>query len=347
MGRKKIVITHLSDIKKHDAHIVYHITRDCINHVKEKYPETNWKKAYVWSDGCTQQYKSKTSFYYLKKFHDIDIERNFFGSEHGKNESDGITGEISRKVKDAIRSRRHTFNDAEEVLQFLSKEMSKYIFKFITELELEPIINKFKGVNLKVLSGNCTRLLHQIKPGKRKDQYLIRPLSCFCCYCKIEKFNKCLNGNFTGPKFLSQTLTSNGSNDETDEEEEKEEEEEEEGGQDEYLEDGDYESDIDDQEDPLIISQQEIQLENLEEGQFIIGTKSCGKFVAIIKDKNVDSIKVNILNQEEFSMDVFRTSNEKEYNGYILDLQNIIMILPEPIISHENMFVFECPIILK
>ena len=107
-----MVIIHVSDSKKHDAHMVSHITIDLLNILKEKYPDTNWKKAYVQSDGCVQQYKCKTSFPYLKKFHDIDIEINYFGTENGKNESDRITGVISKNVKDAIRSRRHSFNNA-------------------------------------------------------------------------------------------------------------------------------------------------------------------------------------------------------------------------------------------
>ena len=119
----KMVITHVSDIKKHDAHMVDHITTDILDIVQKKYPDIKFKKVYVWSDGCVQQYMCKSSFHYLKKYlkkyPDIEIERNFFGTEHGKNESDGVTGEISKKVKGAIRSRRHTFNDAEELLIFV------------------------------------------------------------------------------------------------------------------------------------------------------------------------------------------------------------------------------------
>ena len=150
---------------------------------------------YVWSDGCVQQYKCKTSFHYLKKYlkkyPDIEIERNFFGTEHGKNESDGVTGEISKRVKDAIRSRRHTFNDAEELLHFLSEAMPKYQFRLITQQHMEPIYTAFEGVDLKVLTGNCTRALHQIMPGEGEDEFLIRPFSCYCVYCKDYKFSQC------------------------------------------------------------------------------------------------------------------------------------------------------------
>ena len=118
---EKIVITHLSDIKVHDAHMVYFITVDCINYLRKHFPGVVWKKIYLWSDGCTGQYKGKTSFWYLNQF-DIDIERNLFGSEHDKNESEEVTGLLSRLVSDGIISRRVLINDAKDLLTFLTKK---------------------------------------------------------------------------------------------------------------------------------------------------------------------------------------------------------------------------------
>ena len=56
------------------------------------------------------------------------------------------------------------------------------IFKLIEtdNKELESIKNIFDCVSVKVLSGKCTRTLHQIKPGKKSGELLTRPLSCFC-----------------------------------------------------------------------------------------------------------------------------------------------------------------------
>ena len=202
-GEEKIVIIHLSDNKKHNAHMVHYITVDCIKYILRKYPDV--KKIYLWSDGCPTQYKCKTSFYYLKKIFNVEVERNFFGSEHGKNESDGVTGEISRKIHDAIKSRNIDFSNAREVQVFLSKAFPKYISKIITDEDLKPIYDEFQNVDLKVLSGTCTRTLHQIKPGKGKDEYLVRPYSCFCKMCKIGKFVHCDNKDFTNGHFVSET----------------------------------------------------------------------------------------------------------------------------------------------
>ena len=186
---KRVVITHLSDIKQHDAHMVNYITSDCIKYLSDKF-ELKLKKLYLWSDGCTSQYKGKTSFYYLANYN-IEIERNFFGSEHGKNESDGVTGQISKKVSDAIKSRRHSIKDANEMLNFLSNNFDKetYHFELITDKHLKPIQDAFEGIKLKVLTGSCTRSLHQIKPAKKKGFYLTCPFSCFCPSCKSDNYD--------------------------------------------------------------------------------------------------------------------------------------------------------------
>ena len=387
----KMVITHVSDIKKHDAHMVDHITTDILDIVQKKYPDIKFRKVYLWSDGCVQQYKCKTSFHYLKKYlekyPDIEIERNFFGTEHGKNESDGVTGEISRKVKGAIRSRRYTFNDAEELLNFLSEAMPNYQFRLITQQHMEPIYTAFECVDLTVLTGNCTRALHQIMPGEGEDEFLIRPFSCFCKYCKDNQFSLCENREYTGGDFISEKLEFKKSDvtkkakvtrktkatkkskitkkakvtklaNVTELEEEEEEESEAEEGNIEF---DDSESDIEDIEEPIIISQQEIHLDDLKEGQFIIGQKydiekkSSENCVAKIKVKDVDRIKVNFLEQcnRDFNNNIFKLKKSDEEKDYILELKDIIMILPvAPPLLYFNerlrytTFYFENPIIL-
>ena len=52
---KRIVITHLSDIQTHSAHLVFYMTKDCINVLSELFPEVQLKKVNVWSDGCASQ----------------------------------------------------------------------------------------------------------------------------------------------------------------------------------------------------------------------------------------------------------------------------------------------------
>ena len=136
------------------------------------------------------------------------------------------------------------------------------------------------------------------------------------------------------------------------------EEEEESEAEEVYIED-DYESGIEDQQQPIIISQQEIQLDDLTEGQFVIGKiyeneNNYESRVAKIKEKNKDYITVNILEQcnKELNNNVFRLTKIKEKVVSILQLTNIVMILPPPSLPYFNerlqytTFYFESPIIL-
>ena len=175
----RIVITHLSDITSHDAHIVYHITKYCIEYVCETLPGIEWQKFYVWSDGCASQYKGKHSFYYLAKF-GVDIERNYFGSEHGKGESDLETAIYSKKISLAVKSDSAVINNAYEMCNFLYNTTDKNsgrIFVLIKESDMEKIYQDFEGIYVNTLSGSCTRSLHQIRYSQRGDDFLIRPFS--------------------------------------------------------------------------------------------------------------------------------------------------------------------------
>ena len=94
------------------------MTLDCIKILKEKHSQTNWIKGFLWSDGCSSQYKGKNSFFYLDNF-PIAVERNFFASEHGKGPSDAETGLISMRLDHAIKSSQITIRNAEEMYNFL------------------------------------------------------------------------------------------------------------------------------------------------------------------------------------------------------------------------------------
>ena len=103
----RLVITHLSDITNHDAHMVHYMTLDCMEILNKKHPEIKFTNFFVWSDGCASQYKGCISFYYMNKFPiGVAVERNFFASEHGKGPSDSETGLISLKLSIAIKSRK-------------------------------------------------------------------------------------------------------------------------------------------------------------------------------------------------------------------------------------------------
>ena len=206
---KRLVITHLSDVTSHDAHFVYHMTNECLTELAKDYLI---KKAYIWSDGCSAQYKGKHSFYYLDKHKEdvgVDVERHFFGSDHGKGESDTETGLISKKLSCDIRSRNVVITNASDMHKHLSKchenDNSRF-FKLVTESDLAIIHEKFDGVEVKTLEGKCTRTLHHIKPSGLKGVLLTRPFSCFCRFCLNDEYEQCLNKSYTLGKFTKNRL---------------------------------------------------------------------------------------------------------------------------------------------
>ena len=335
----RLVITHLSDITSHDSHLVYYITKDCIDFVCKNLYWIQWHKFYVWSDGCTAQYKGKHSFYYLGKF-GVDIERNYFGSEHGKGESDLETAICSKKISIAVKSQTVVINDAYEMWQFLvenAKDKEGRKFKLIKESDMEKIYQDFKGIHVNTLSGSCTRFLHQIK-HRQGEKFLIRPLSCFCECCKSGEFNSCKNKLYTGGKFKIRKLQSNAID--TASSKCSDDDEEEEENEDYYIvgeDDGDLVEKNEVEEAKIIVQYEDLQIKDLNVNDFVIVsmideiTKQMRKFVAQIKEiENESEIAVDFLKQNSYSKDVFHVSEAKSDLDKNVCLDEIVMLLPKP-----------------
>ena len=208
-----------------------------------------------------------------------------------------------------------------------------------------PINLAFENVKFCVLTGSCTRSLHQIRPGKENNEYLVRPLSCFCSYCKANEFNKCKYKEFTKGNFTCQKLPSNELKD-NDEDWEEEEEEDDEIQDDDNIEEDDLGIEIK-------IAQEKIEFENLEVGRFIIaivegqGKITDRKFVAIIKEiKDVNHIYVEFLQQQFDNPDIFKNSLKSEDKNCAVGLDEIVMFLPKPLIKRSKYF-FSGPIFLS
>ena len=330
----RIVITHMSDITLHDAHIVHYITKDCIEYIREHFPDIEWHKVIMWSDGCCSQYKGKKTFFYLNKlqniFPELKIQRNYFGSEHGKGESDAETGIFSRQIKDAVKSEKTVLSNASQMCEFLRENnKGNRIFRIFTAADLKYIYDEFIGVSVATLKGNCTRSLHQIMPGKKTGLLLTRRFSCFCKSCTLDMYASCENKNFTLGKFKSRELPSNVKNDSSNDTNSENEEEDDDNvihPNDGIFNDGDQ----------IEIKQEKINICDLNENEFIITSLKKGKklfyFVAQIQKVDNDSNKVVIdyLRQHNEHLDIFhKTEIDREIN-YEVGLEDIIMRLESP-----------------
>ena len=344
----KLVITHLSGIKNHDAHMVHLMTQDCMSILQNKHPEINWNKFILWSDGCASQYKGNHSFYYLGKY-SVYVERNYFASKHGKGPSDAETGLISMKLQSAIKSREAVLRDAKSMYEFLLKNHSDdtHLFKLVNVADLTPIMNEFKQVSVQTLSGQCTRSLHQIKRSTKKNYLLQRRFSCLCSLCGNDDYNNCLNKQYTGGDFTEHKLpikyTSGNEN------------------EDDYY--NDEEPDMvvndllnEDKEEVITVNKQNLQLNNLKEGDFAVVAIPVNvknqeniyshwvyKITRVIDEEEVFGLSYKPHTDTIHNRDVFYRTNEPEMD---FDFKQIIMILPDPLETRSR-YIFPGVINLK
>ena len=295
----------------------------------------------MWSDGCTGQYKGKSSFYFLDQF-ESRVERNFFGSEHGKNRCDAVTGKLAIAYKNAVKSNATDINNASELKDFLSekfKDDHRMIFKVIEENDstLEKLKEMFTNVEIDVLSGNSTRILHEIKPSGEKGYFLTRDFSCFCIRCLDGDFDKCEYEDYTGGEFKRKILKSNNGtisypiNDCVNEE---------------------WSVDEDDVqynnvEDKIIVEKQELQFADLEVGNVIVvpvndKQKNIYYFPAEITMLNISDRTVNIdyLKTDFDNKKILRRVDSESEKNWNISLVDIIMKLPKPK-YHRGTFTFE------
>ena len=94
---------YISDDKSHDSYYVQH----CLNlhwkslHDSGFYPKQHW----IWSDGCSNQFKSKVPWYYVSRYPALTggcvCMWSFFGSGHGKGPHDGARAVVKRYIRTA------------------------------------------------------------------------------------------------------------------------------------------------------------------------------------------------------------------------------------------------------
>ena len=338
---KRIVIIHLSDINTHDATLVHFITKDCIKELSSMYPNEKWKKFFLWSDGCSAQYKGKNTFFFLDKF-DVEVERNYFGSEHGKNECDATTGEISIQYRNAVKADDHVISNASDLKNYLcslqnNNNTTTKIYKLIeTDNEdLQRIRNYFDDVTVKVLSGNCTRQLHQIKAGKKPGSLLTRPLSCFCVNCSEKNYDNCYNKGHTKGKFTERILGFSSGNEKVQKQ----------------LEENDLVSNCQTASTEIRVEKQKVKLSDLKVDDVIIvpvGENQTEFQPAQIKEiVNIRNILIDFLVPKYDSPEVLVKSTSEYYLNYVIPLHVFIMKLPLPKEQRRNRIIFREKIILN
>ncbi|XP_071122434.1 uncharacterized protein [Mytilus edulis] len=196
-------IVMLSGDLKHDFYAVSTFIRKANEHLIQKRGLTI-DHHIQFSDGCAGQYKSKNAFEGIADIgseFECTVERNFFGSRHGKGPSDACTGVVKSAVTRAVKARQALVTCPEEMYKFCTENLTKdcstdesCIHNLRTFILITDIDRKIE-MSAKTVQG--TRKVHAVKSGNIPKQILTRQLSCFCASC-LNGEEDCENYQYTG-----------------------------------------------------------------------------------------------------------------------------------------------------
>ena len=193
--------------KVHDTHAVAHFMSKAVQHLKED-RKLKLQKLVQFSDGCSAQYKSRTTFTDISfGTEDLNIpvvQRHYFGSRHGKNPCDGEGGVVKCSVSRAVKSKPDIIvNDSHSLYQYCKEHMTRDATKdgkcchsrrwFIYVKDGD--INRNRPDRTKVATLPGTRKLHAVQ-GVGPYKVQSRQLSCFCNACVHEESGaRCANSD--------------------------------------------------------------------------------------------------------------------------------------------------------
>jgi hypothetical protein len=181
VSRDSVVII-TSDLK-HDGSAVKSFVQVFSSHVQVHYPHI--EHIIFWSDGCAAQYKSKLPLFNISQSFGISqrVTWNYFGSRHGKGESDGESAVVKTFLNNTIKSEQLTIHDARAVFAMLahsdrqiSDSNSRRHFYFVEPSVIDGIRTALGGKE--ICSVPQVRSFHQIigEGGMLKH----RLSSCYC-----------------------------------------------------------------------------------------------------------------------------------------------------------------------
>ena len=184
-----------SDLK-HDAHVVNCFFLKTIDHLKAT---GLCEKVFIFSDGCSEQYKSKLPFFYLSCA-PVPTEKMFFGARHGKNACDALGGTVKNLCMNLVASDTEVIiSNAEDMYNICKEKFSQSVtgacgsihkrreFFIVRPHEIDRTLS---SDSLRTVPG--TRSLHQVK-ALYQNSISARKLACFCHFCISQEGTGCDN----------------------------------------------------------------------------------------------------------------------------------------------------------
>ena len=195
----------ISDDLLHDSHAVHCFMTKVIHHLKVT-RNANFEHAYVISDGCAAQYKSRVPFMDVSCSLDdygITIERCFYGSRHGKNRCDGEAGVLKSKATRSVKNKVATISNAKMFYDLVHAALEKkgqsddgacfHKRRTFLYVDRATISHDRPDRDAKTVPG--TRALHSVI-GVKRGAIRTRRLSCFCTECISKRYDLCLQHQY-------------------------------------------------------------------------------------------------------------------------------------------------------
>ena len=107
---------------KHDRHAVKAFEKVASSYIHNE-RKINFDRKIQFTDGAASQYKSTFAFHDVSE--EINTERNFFGSRHGKGPADAAIGQVKSAVRRAVRSRQVIIKDASDMYHYCKANLGK------------------------------------------------------------------------------------------------------------------------------------------------------------------------------------------------------------------------------
>ena len=182
------LVTHeiccISDDLKHDAFAVRAYEQEAIKMLKAD--GLNIQKLYEWSDNCALEFKSKLPFELLSRMN-VQINRSYWGENHGKGPADAVIGYISQFIRSAIARGKTSISHGMDMVLYLQAHLGtptynpddcqcqhyRRSFAYIDSIDRSEYIP-----TIKTLKG--TRDIHCIENTYNPGQIQVRRSTCMC-----------------------------------------------------------------------------------------------------------------------------------------------------------------------
>ena len=186
-------VIFLLDDLGHDHHAAEHFETMTIDHLKSN-RGLNFKSVIKFTDGCAGHYKSVNAFIDIscsEDDHGVDVNRNYYGSEHGKGESDGVMGSVKSQVDRAILGKEIVICNAKDCYDYCVQNLGEVkslhkddiAAKSLRTFVLVDDIDHNRVEKRTVFKVPGIRKIHNVISTGSSHRVMSRNLSCFCDLC--------------------------------------------------------------------------------------------------------------------------------------------------------------------